>query len=180
MLIEYLKRIPDKRRGQGKTYKLHEILFFSILAKLCGANSYHGIKRFINTHFLKLCDLFNLRWTKPPCYGTIRGVLQQTDVNELEKVFRQYSKDLLEMSGKKGGKYLAIDGKTLRGSFDNFVDQKAVHLLSVFDTGVDLILGHYETDEKSNEIPAAQEFLKEIGLSGYIMTMDALHCQKNS
>lgn len=180
MLIEYLKQVPDKRRGQGKTYKLHEILLFSILAKLCGADSYHGIERFIRTHFWKLSDLFNLKWTRPPCYGTIRGALVQTDVNELEKVFRQYSKDLLEMSGKKGRKYLAIDGKTLRGSFDNSIDQKALHLLSIFDTGVDLILGHYETDKKSNEIPAVQEFLKEIGVSAYIMTLDAMHCQKNT
>ena len=77
---------------------------------------------------------------------------------------------------KPGGGSLAIDGKTLRGSFDGFRDRAAAHLLGVFAT--DTALAHSEVDEKSNEIPAAQALLAELGLAGRLVTLDALHCQR--
>jgi hypothetical protein len=74
---------------------------------------------------------------------------------------------------------IAIDGKTLRGSFDAFNDRKAAHVLSAFDVDGQIILGHLAIAEKSNEIPAAQEMIAALGLSGRLFTLDAMHCQKN-
>ena len=71
-----------------------------------------------------------------------------------------------------------FDGKTLRGSFDNFSDQKATHLVSAFATDSALVLGHLEIDDKSNEIPAVQRLLGELGLAESVITVDAMHCQK--
>ncbi|MEO1610545.1 MAG: hypothetical protein AAFR90_14690 [Pseudomonadota bacterium] len=53
------------------------------------------------------------------------------------------------------------------------------HLLSVFAADEALILGHLQIDDKSNEIPAAPEIIKELGLDDRLFTLDALHCQKN-
>ena len=76
---------------------------------------------------------------------------------------------------------IALDGKTLRGSFDNFRDRAAAQVLSAFATDTALVLAHIDIAEKSNEIPAAQKLLAELGLAdGAIVTMDALHCQKTS
>ena len=75
---------------------------------------------------------------------------------------------------------IALDGKTLRGSFDNFRDRAAAQVLSAFATDTALVLAHIDIAEKSNEIPAAQKLLAELGLAdGAIVTIDALHCQKN-
>ena len=74
----------------------------------------------------------------------------------------------------------ALDGKTLRGSYDNKNGEKALHLLMAFCTNNKIILGHVNvTKDKTNEIPCAQELITELGLpDGAIYTLDALHCQK--
>ena len=83
---------------------------------------------------------------------------------------------------------IALDGKTLRGSFDGFHDRTAAQVLSAFATDTALVLAHIDVEprgspgiaEKSNEIPAAQTLLAELGVAdGAIVTLDALHCQKN-
>ncbi len=75
---------------------------------------------------------------------------------------------------------VALDGKTLRGSFDKFNDRAAAQVLSAFATDTALVLAHVDIAERSNEIPAAQTLLAELGLApGAIVTLDTLHCQKN-
>ncbi len=70
-------------------------------------------------------------------------------------------------------------GKILRDSFDNFRDRAAAQVLSAFATDTALVLARIDIAEKSNEIPAAQRWLAELGLAdGALVTMDALHCQK--
>ena len=73
---------------------------------------------------------------------------------------------------------VAVDGKVLRGSFDNFEDKKAIQVLSFFDTRQGLILAHEKIDEKTNEIPVFQRLIKELRLENVVYTLDALHCQK--
>jgi len=73
---------------------------------------------------------------------------------------------------------LACDGKALRGSFDNMQDKKMAQVLSVFAADERIILAHHLIDEKSNEIPAFQQLITELGLTGKLFTLDALHCQK--
>ena len=68
----------------------------------------------------------------------------------------------------------------LRGSFDHFADKKAIQILSAFASDSHIILAHEEIDTKTNEIPMAQKLMKELGISGCVFTLDALHCQKNA
>ena len=76
-------------------------------------------------------------------------------------------------------RFIAIDGKTLRQSFDAFADRKAAHVLSACAVDHQIILAHEVVDEKSNEIPAVQTLIATLGLSGRVFTLDAMHCQKN-
>jgi len=98
----------------------------------------------------------------------------------VEGAFRRQAA-LLQSSGAKPGQgSIALDGKTLRGSFDKFNDRAAAQMLSAFATDTALVLAHIDIAEKSNEIPAAQALLAELGVArGAIVTLDALHCQKN-
>ena len=111
-----------------------------------------------------------------PAHTTIRDIIQGTSGTELEQSFRQYSQVLAESDDEK--QFIGCDGKVLRGSFDHFKDQKAVQILSAFVSNSRIILAHEEIATKTNEIPTAQTLMAELGLSGYIFTFDALHCQK--
>jgi predicted transposase YbfD/YdcC len=178
MLKSFLSKIKDHRRKQGRRYELEHILLFSILAIMSGATSYRKIQRFIATHYDSLNELFDLDWDRIPTHPTLRNIIQGTSRTELEQSFRQYSQELAKSDSQK--QFIGCDGKVLRGSFDHFKDHKAVQILSAFISDSRLILAHEEVATKTNEIPTAQRLMAELGLSGYIFTFDALHCQEKT
>ncbi len=180
-LLDLLTDVPDPRRGQGQLYKLPYVLLFSILAVVTGCNSYRGIVTFIDVHRHRLNAAFGLKWRRAPAHTAIRYILQGLDPAAVEAVFRRHAALLQAGCGTPGQGSIALDGKMLRGSFDNFHDRAAAQVLSAFATDTALVLAHVEIAEKSNEIPAAQGLLAELGVApGAIVTLDALHCQKNS
>jgi hypothetical protein len=185
MALEFLKllsQIPDPRRAQGKKWQLGPVLLATILAALSGATSYRRVHGFIEIHRKRLNRAFGFGWGKAPAYSAIRTILHSLDPHEVERVFRQHAAML---SGGDAGEdvdslpVVAIDGKTLRGSFDAFNDRKAAHVLGAFAVDDVLILGHLQVGEKSNEIPAAQQMIEALALEGRLFTLDAMHCQKN-
>jgi hypothetical protein len=180
-LLGLLADVPDPRRGQGQLYKLPHVLLFSILAIVTGCNSYRGIVTFIDVHRHKLNATFGLRWRRAPAYTAVRYILKGLDPADVEMAFRRHAALLQATRATPGKGSIALDGKTLRGSFDNFRDRAASQVLSAFATDTSLVLAHVDIDEKSNEIPAAQMLLAELGVAdGAIVTLDALHCQKKS
>jgi hypothetical protein len=180
-LLGLLAEVPDPRRGQGQKYKLPYVLLFAILAVVTGGNSYRGIETFIDVHRRRLNAAFGLRWKRAPAHTAIRYILQGLDPAEVETVFRQHATLLQAACAKPGPCSIALDGKTLRGSFDNFNDRTAAQILSAFATDTSLVLAHVDIAEKSNEIPAAQALLAELGVAAdSIVTLDAIHCQKNT
>jgi hypothetical protein len=180
-LLGLLADVPDARRAQGQLYKLPHVLLFSILAIVTGCNSYRGIVTFIDVHRHRLNAAFGLKWRRAPAHTAVRYIIQGLDPAAVEVAFRRHAALLQEAHGVPGQGSIALDGKTLRGSFDNFCDRAAAQVLSAFATDTALVLAHVDIAEKSNEIPAAQALLAELGVdSGTIVTLDALHCQKNS
>ncbi len=178
MLQSFLFKVKDHRRKQGRRYELGHILFFSVLAILSGADSYRKVQKFIVVHYETLDEIFELNWKRMPAHTTIGDIIQGTSGKELEESFRDYSQTLAESDAEK--EFIGCDGKVLRGSFDHFKDQKAVQILSVFLSDSHLILAHEEIASKTNEIPTAQQLMEKLGLSGYIFTFDALHCQEKT
>ena len=102
-------------------------------------------------------------WTRPRVEVALRGHAAMPDGPR---------------DGLTGG---ALDGKTLRGSFDRRQNQKALQVLSALATDRTLILGHVLIDAagKSHEMPAARQLIDELDLAGRLFALDALHCQKN-
>jgi hypothetical protein len=180
-LLDLLTEVPDPRRGQGQMYKLPHVLLFSILSVVTGGNSYRGIVTFIDVHLRRLNEAFGLTWKRAPSHTAIRYILKGLDPADVETVFRRHAARLQAASATPGQGSIALDGKTLRGSFDNFRDRTAAQVLSAFATDTSLVLAHVDIAEKSNEIPAAQALLAELGvLRGTTVTLDAMHCQKNT
>ena len=180
-LLSLFSQISDPRRDQGKMYPLAPILLFTVLGMLAGARSYRQVHAFIRTHLDRLNCGFGLSLRRAPAYSSVRFILHGLDAAQMERVFREHACGLADIptEGANVPPAVAIDGKTLRGSFDAFHDRKAAHLLSAFAADGQIILGHLAIAEKSNEIPAAQDMIATLGLTGRLFTLDAMHCQKN-
>lgn len=176
--VALLADIEDPRRAEGKLYRLPHVVLFAILAVVAGANSYRTIHSFIDVHLVRLREVFGLTWRKASAYMTIRGILRQLDAASVEAAFRRHAAALNAAAKIEGQRHVAIDGKALRHSFDNFHDRRAAHLLSAFASDTALVLAHLDCHDKSNEIPAVQALLGTLGLTGAVVTVDAMHCQK--
>ena len=179
-LIALLSEIPDPRRAEGKLYQLPYVLLFSIFAVVTGGNSYRAIKTFIAVNRDRLNAAFGLCWKSAPAHTAIRVILQSLDPKAVEQAFRRHAMGLPDGAIDLSQRIIALDGKTLRHSFDHFRDRKAAQLLHAFDTRAGLVLAHIDIDEKSNEIPAARQLLDELPLAHGTVTLDALHCQKKT
>jgi hypothetical protein len=129
---DLLAEVPDPRRAQGKLYRLPHVLLFSILAIVTGCNSSRGIVTFIDVHRRRLNEAFGLTWRRAPAHTAIRYILQRLDPAAVEASFRRHA-------ALRGS--IKLDGKTLRGSFDNFRDHAAAQVLSAFATDTALVLG---------------------------------------
>jgi hypothetical protein len=184
IFLSLLATIPDPRRAEGKLYRLQHILLFSILAVASQANSYRGIRTFIRVHRQKLNEAFGIEWKRAPAHTSIRFILQGLKAADVETAFRDHARALDDDATIGGVRAMALDGKVLKGSFDAFNDAKARQILSAFATDTALVLAHFEIDEKSNEIPAAQKLFAELDLTDRVPgsqsgdRLDAMHCQK--
>ena len=127
----------------------------------------------------RLNEAFGLALRYAPSYTGLRDILQGVDPNALETAFRAHAFSITSAAAPTGMVAIAVDGKTLRGSFDAFADKKAAHMLSALRHADQIVLGHLMVGEKSNEIPAAPELIEALGLKGCVFTLDAEHAQKN-
>jgi hypothetical protein len=178
-LLEILRSIPDHRRAEGKRFDLATVLLYSILGMVAGANSYRQMHEFIRIHLQRLNGAFGLRLPYSPSYTGLQLIIQGVDPAALEAAFRQHASSISAPIPSDGLSAIAVDGKTLRGSFDAFSDRKAAHMMSALRQADQIVLGHLMVAEKSNEIPAAPELIEALGLKGCVFTLDAEHAQKN-
>ena len=166
-LLEVLRSIPDHRRAEGKRFDLATVLLYAILGMVAGANSYLQMHEFIRIHLQRLNEAFGLRLPYSPSYTGLRLIIRGVDPAALEAAFRQHAASIsTPLEASQGLTAIAVDGKTLRGSFDAFSDRKAAHMMSALRQADRIVLGHLMVEEKSNEIPAAPELIEALGLKG--------------
>ena len=179
-LLAALSEIPDPRRPQGRRYPLAHLLLFSVLAVLAGATSYRGILTFIGVHRERLNAVFGTGLRRAPAVNTLRNLFLALDPADLETAFRRHARGLHEAAARPGPPpVVALDGKTLRRSFDHLHDVSAAHVLSAFASDAALVLALREVPTVPDVVPAVPALVAELGLTGVLLTADALHCQKN-
>jgi hypothetical protein len=177
-LLSALEEVADPRRRQGTRYPLAHLLLFSVLAVLAGATSYRGIVTFLAVHRDRLGRIYGVRLRRAPAVNTLRNLFLALDPQALEAAFRRHARHLGE-ARPDGPRAVALDGKTLRRSFDRLHDRAAAHVLGAFAADTALILGHQEVPDVPAEVQAVQAMIRDLGLRGVVLTVDALHCQKN-
>lgn len=165
----------DERRS-NRRYEQEALLCGLLLAILCGATSLRKMQLFIEERLEQLNGLFGTSWKKGPTWVGIRRFLLKLDIARVEESVRQHA--ARQRPEQPGLKWIAMDGKALRGSACKVLDQRARQLVAAFSQQDLIILGHMEVDDKSNEIPAVQSLIETLEISGSILTLDALHCQK--
>ncbi len=172
-LFAHYHRMSDPRKARGKRYALTTLLVIIFLAKMCGQDTPVEIADWASNHAEGLVRHLKLKRRCMPHHNTIRRVFQNIlDEAEFERLMRDSVQQWV-----KGGEQLAIDGKTLRGS--RIADEeRADHVLSVYDVDKQGVLAQASVCQKENEIVAAPRTLDQVAIAGKIITGDAMHAQR--
>jgi len=171
--LKYFAEMRDPRVERTREHLLEEILLIAIAAVLSGANGWNEIEDYAQS---------KVEWFKSflrlpggiPSHDTFNRVFSALDPEELEKGFVAWVSSIAKLTA---GEVVAIDGKALRGTQES--GKKAiVHMVSAWANSNNLVLGQRRVDEKSNEITAIPKLLDALELSGTVVTIDAMGCQR--
>jgi predicted transposase YbfD/YdcC len=173
-IADHFAVMSDPRIDRTKRHKLIDILTIAICAVICGADSWVAIELYGCTKYEWLKTFLELP-NGIPSHDTFARVFALINPQEFQSCFLNWVKSAHKMTD---GEVVAIDGKTLCGSRNQNSDQSAIQMVSAWATTNKLVLGQVKVDEKSNEITAIPELLKVLELSGCIVTIDAIGCQK--
>src|SRR3990172_5564335 len=172
--LEHFSGIEDPRIERRKRHELLDILFLSVCAVLAGADGWEAIEDFGHTKLQWLRKYVPLN-NGIPRHDTIARVLCRLDPTALQSSFIGWMQACVQAVG---GQVVAIDGKTVRRSFDPASRKHSLHLVSAWAVGHGVVLGQVKTEAKSNEITAIPALLELLELKGCIVTLDAMGCQK--
>jgi predicted transposase YbfD/YdcC len=173
-LLEHFGEVADPRIDRHKEHKLIDILVIAICAILCGANDWVAVETFGKAKrvwFERFLDLAH----GIPSHDTFGRVFARVSPEALQTCFLGWIQAVAQVTD---GQVVAIDGKTLRRSYDRRSAKAAIHMVSAWATQNRVVLGQLKTEEKSNEITAIPELLNVLDVSGCIVTIDAMGCQK--
>ena len=172
-LIEYFKDIQDPRIDRCKKHSLLDVIIITLLATISGAQGWEDIEEFGDAREAQL-KKFLLLENGIPRHDVYRRVFARLIPEQIEACFMAWVRSIRENIDQE---IIAIDGKTLRGSFNRNQGIKAAHIVSAWATENRLVFAQVKVDEKSNEITAIPELLSMIALEGCIVTIDAMGCQ---
>lgn len=166
--------LRDPRVIGRTSHQLSDILFLTLCAVLCGMDDWEAIEEW-GKERLEWLRQYAAFENGIASHDTISRVFAALDSATFQTCFIQWMSMLCP---SLAGQIVAFDGKTARGSHDRRHGRPAIHLVSAFVCGHGLTLGQVKTEEKSNEITAIPELIAELDLSGSIVTIDAMGCQK--
>jgi predicted transposase YbfD/YdcC len=170
---ENFSDLTDPRQAHKTVHSLNNILTITMCAVICGADNYKDVEAFGKSKEKWLKTFLDLP-SGIPSHDTLGRVFSLIDPEQLEKCFQSWVASIAEEI--KG--IVAIDGKTLRHSFDTATGKSAIHMVSAWASDLGLVVGQLKTEAKSNEITAIPKLLELLELKGCIVTIDAMGCQK--
>ena len=160
-------------RCRKVVYPLINIVTIAVCAVIAGADDFVTIALWARQKRDWLAKLLDLQ-SGIPSHDRFNAVLGALKPGEFETCLLSWISALHAISG---GQIIAIDGKTLRGSFDRASSKTAIHMVSAWATANHISLGQVVVDQKSNEITAIPQLLKLLAISGSLVTIDAMGCQ---
>jgi predicted transposase YbfD/YdcC len=171
---ECFAEVTDCRREHLRLHNLWDIIAITICAVCAGADSWVEVAKY-GTHKLEFLQTFLELPHGIPSHDTFGRVFALLQPSALQAGFLQWVRAIAAVTF---GRFVAIDGKTARRSFDKADGKGPLHMVSAWASENRLLLGQQACDRKSNEITAIPELLKNLEISGAIVTTDAMGCQK--
>ncbi len=173
-LEESFSALEDPRADYGKRHLLLDMIIIAICAVICGADSWVEVELFGRSKEEWLRTFLGLPHGIPS-HDTFGRVFQWLDPEAFGRCFREWTQRVEEVTR---GQVVAVDGKTLRRSYDRASGKGALEVVSAWATANRLILGQVKVGEGTNEITAIPELLEVLEITGCIVTVDALGCQE--
>jgi predicted transposase YbfD/YdcC len=170
--IACFSEVSDPRQGNIR-HNLHEVLLIALCTLLCGGEDCSDMEAFGRAKRPFLRQFLRLKHGTPS-HDTFSRVFRQLDPKPFHACFLRFMERFAQ--GLQG--VIAVDGKTLRGSFDRASGQSPLHMVHAWAVDQRLLLGQIATDAKSNEITAVPKLLAMLSLKGCIVTADAMSCQR--
>lgn len=167
-------QMTDPRRNNAR-HKLTDILTIALLAVICGADGWAAVEQYGRAKFKWLSTFLELPYGIPS-HDTFGDVFAKLRPEVFETCFMQWMKSIVQLSA---GKLVAIDGKSLRHSFEHGWDKSGMaHMVSAFVAANKMVFAQVKTEGKGKELSAIEQLLKLLELDGAVVTIDALGCQK--
>src|SRR5208337_2018843 len=174
VFLDYFKDLPDPRQLGKVVYPLGEILLLCLLAVLGGAETFVDIARF-GEKKLGLLRRFRPFRDGTPSHDHLGDIFATLDAAQFQRCFVAW---VAALTGAPAD-VIAIDGKTLRRSYQKKGAKAPIHMVSAFAARQRLVLGQVKVAEKSNEIIAIPALLDMLAIEGAIVTIDAMGCQRD-
>jgi predicted transposase YbfD/YdcC len=165
--------LEDPRGGNARLHNFHEILLIALCSVLCGGQGAVDMALFAEAKEPLLREFLLLK-NGVPSHDTFSRLFRLLDPEQ----FRQAFQGFMAKFSERLDEVIAIDGKTLRRSFDQASSKSALHMVSAWGCEQRLVLGQIATEAKSNEITAVPKLLEMLTLKGATVTGDALLCQR--
>jgi predicted transposase YbfD/YdcC len=172
-LVQHFGAVEDPRCRGKVLHRLVDILVIAICAVIACAESWDDIALYGRSKLTWLKTFLELP-NGIPSHDTFRRVFMLIDPDAFEAGFTAWTGSLVAGFERE---VVAIDGKTLRRSFDHGREQAPLHLVSAWASEQGLVLGQRCVDGKSNEITAIPALLDQLTLQNSIVTLDAMGCQ---
>lgn len=173
-LQDCFKDLPDPRMEGKCDHKLIDMVVITVCAVLCGAEGWTGVETFGKSKENWLRSFLDLEHGIPS-HDTFGTVFARVNGEAFQTRFVRWMEQVMT---RTSGQVVAIDGKTLRRSHDRTIGKDAIHMVSAWASGNGMVLGQRKVNDKSNEITAIPELLRLLDVSGCIVTIDAMGCQK--
>ena len=172
--LRFFANMEDPRSNQGKRHGLLDMIVIAITAVICNADGWEDVELFGRCKekwFRTFLDLPH----GIPSHDTFGRVFARLDPHAFEACFREW---MAHLGRTSRGRLIAVDGKTLRRSFDTAANQAALHMINAWCVTNQTVLGQVACAEKANEITEMPKLLELLDLRDAVVTADAMHCQK--
>jgi predicted transposase YbfD/YdcC len=173
----YFAEVPDPRgRSNAQRHSFLEILLMALCAVLAGAETFVDMESFAVEKQAWLRERLGLKLRGGiPSHDTFGRVFSLLCPDAFSRAMQQWTQALHQYTK---GEIIALDGKTLRRSFDSATGKGALHVVNAWANSARLVLGQCRVEGKSNEITAVPTLLAMLDVRGCIITCDALNTQK--
>lgn len=173
-ILKHFESLEDPRLERTKSHPLINVVAIAILAVIAGADGWTGIETYGKAKHEWLEQFLDMA-NGVPSHDTFARVFARLDPQQLQQCFSSWIDAITQ---RLGVEVIAIDGKTLKQSYDREHNLKALHVVSAWASSHRLVLGQVKVAGKSNEITAIPTLLEVLDITGCIITIDAIGCQK--